>query len=235
MLGYWFISRLRPNGSSVIGHVFAQDPTCDLLDALIWLGASRSDQAAYAVRLLQYRYEGKLSRYITNVLDPGLLPLDEVVQLSARSFDSELVFSLLKEQLGWHGFWSAREELVLIQLWAAIILAQVLASLRFQIAAEASVDLFDVSLELLIDLLKRLTHHPRPLLSRLVQRGRFWKLIRPHSRQSRDVPSVTQEPIPPLPADTILIRPARYARRHPHPRTIIFPPRFTTRLLIELD
>jgi hypothetical protein len=59
----------------------AQDATCDLLDALIWLGAYRSDQAAYAVRLLQYRYQGTLYRSITNVLDPTLLPLDEVVQL----------------------------------------------------------------------------------------------------------------------------------------------------------
>jgi hypothetical protein len=70
----------------------------------------------------------------------------------------ELVFSLLKEQLGLHIFWSAKEELVLIQLWAAIILAQVLISLRFQIAEEALVDFFDVSIEILIDLLKHLTH-----------------------------------------------------------------------------
>jgi Transposase DDE domain len=234
-LGYWFVSRLRTNGSYVIRHVFAQDPTCDLLDALIWLGAYRSDQAAYAVRLLQYRYEGKLYRYITNVLDPTLLPLDEVVQLYARRWDIELVFSLLKEQLGLHVFWSAIEELVLLQVWAAIILAQVLASLRFQIAEAAEVDLFDVSLEILIDLLKRLAHSPRPLLGRLVQRGRFWKLIRPHSRHRRDVARVAQEQITPLPADTILIRPARYAHRNPHPRKIIFTPRFTTRLLIELD
>jgi hypothetical protein len=210
----------------------AQDPACDLLDALIWLGAYRSDQAAYAVRLVQYRYQGTLYRSITNVLDPTLLPLDEVVQLYARSFDIELVFSLLKEQLGLQVFWSAKEELVLIQLWAAIILAQVLASLRFQIAAVAQVEVFDVSLEILIDLLKQLTHSPRPLLSRLVERGRFWKLIRPHSRQHREVPRVAQEQITPLPADTVLMRPARYAHRNPHPRKIIFTPRFTTRLLI---
>jgi rRNA processing protein Krr1/Pno1 len=32
------------------------------------------------------------------VLDPKLLPLDEVVQLYARSFDIELVFSLLEDE-----------------------------------------------------------------------------------------------------------------------------------------
>jgi hypothetical protein len=230
--GYWFVSRLRENGSYVIRHVFAQDAAGDLLDALIWLGAYRSDQAAYAVRLLQYRYQGTLYRYITNVLDPTLLPLDEVVQLYARRWDIELVFSLLKEQLGLHIFWSAKEELVLIQLWAVIILAQVLVSLRFQIAEAAEVDFFDVSIEILIDLLKQLTHSPQPLLSRLVERGRFWKLIRPQSRQRREVPCVAQEQITPLPAETVLVRPARYAHRNPHPRKIIFTPRFTTRLLI---
>jgi hypothetical protein len=231
-LGYWFVSRLRENGSYVIRHVFVQDPASDLLDALIWLGAYRSDQAAYAVRLIQYRYQGTLYRYITNVLDPTLLPLDEVVQLYARRWDIELVFSLLKEQLGLHVFWSAKEELVLIQLWAAIILAQVLASLRFQLAEAAEVEVFDVSIEILIDLLKQLTHSPRPLLGRLVERGRFWKLIRPHNRQSREVPRVAQEQITPLPPETVLVRPARYAHRNPHPRKIIFTPRFTTRLLI---
>ena len=199
---------------------------------MIWRGAYRSDQAAYAVRLLQYRYQGKLYRYITNVLDPTLLPLHEVVQLYARRWDIELVFSLLKEQLGLHVFWSAKEELVLIQLWAAIILAQVLISLRFQIAEAAEVDFFDVSIEILIDLLKQLTHSPQPLLGRLVERGRFWKLIRPHSRQRRDIPCLAKEQITPLPAQTVLNRPARYAHRNPHPRKIIFPPRFTTRLLI---
>ena len=136
------------------------------------------------------------------------------------------------EQLGLHVFWSAKEELVLIQVWAAIILAQVLASLRFQIAEAAEVDFFEVSIEILIELLKQLTHSSRPLLSRLVERGRFWKLLRPHSRQRREVPCVAQEQITPLPADTVLVRPARYAHRNPHPRKIVFPPRFTTRLLI---
>ena len=139
---------------------------------------------------------------------------------------------MLKEQLGLHIFWSAKEELVLIQLWAVIILAQVLVSLRFQIAEAAEVDFFDVSIEILIDLLKQLTHSPQPLLSRLVERGRFWKLIRPQSRQRREVPCVAQEQITPLPAETVLVRPARYAHRNPHPRKIIFTPRFTTRLLI---
>lgn len=43
-------------------------------------------------------------------------------------------FPCESEHLGLHVFWSAKEELVLIPLWAAIMLAQVLASLRFQIA-----------------------------------------------------------------------------------------------------
>lgn len=141
-------------------------------------------------------------------------------------------FPCESEHLGLHVFWSAKEELVLIHLWAAIILAQVLASLRFQIAEAAEVDFFDVSIEILIDLLKQLTQSSRPLLSRLVERGRFGKLIRPHSRQRREVPCVADEHITPLPADTVLVRPARYAHRNPHPRKVIFTPRFTTRLLI---
>ncbi len=63
-------------------------------EALIFLGAYRSDQAAYLVRLIRFRYRGQWYSYITNVLDPNKLSGAEVVRLYARRWDIELAFRL---------------------------------------------------------------------------------------------------------------------------------------------
>ncbi len=52
--GYYWVSRLKPRCSYQRLHVFYEhDQT---LDALVWLGVHRSDQAAHVVRLLQFRH-----------------------------------------------------------------------------------------------------------------------------------------------------------------------------------
>ena len=125
------------------------------MDALIWLGAYRSDKAAHAMRLIQFRRGDHLYCYITNVLDPQMLPFHEVVQLYARRWDIELIFLLLKEHFGLHIWWSSKQDLMLCQLWIALILAHLLTRLRFQVAEAASVSYFDGSHPVLMDLLRR--------------------------------------------------------------------------------
>src|SRR6266446_8017597 len=68
--GFFWISRLKERTSYTVQQVFYQDEANGVLDALIWLGAYRADRAAYAVRLVQYRYQGITYQYFTNVLDP---------------------------------------------------------------------------------------------------------------------------------------------------------------------
>lgn len=95
--GYYWISRLRARTSFTVVHTFyAQD---GVLDALVWLGAYRADRAAHLVRLVQFSYQGKTWRYLTNVLDPQQLPLAEIVQLYARRWDIEMMFNLVKTHL----------------------------------------------------------------------------------------------------------------------------------------
>jgi Transposase DDE domain len=81
--GYSFISRLKEKTSYQLLHIFAQDQ--GYLDALIWLGAYGSNRAAHAMRLIQFRKGNHIYSYITNVLDPQILPMHEVVQLYART------------------------------------------------------------------------------------------------------------------------------------------------------
>ena len=231
-LGYWYISRLRENGSYRIRHIFYENKQQGLLDALVWLGAYERDQAGVAVRLIEYRCRNQIYRYVTNVIDPQQLCIADVVELYGRRWDIECVFSLLKEHLGLHIWWSSQNELILVQLWVTRILAHVVQHLRFQVAEAAGVELFDVSLEILIDLLKRITAQESSLVHQLVEKGRQWKLIRPHSRIQRSCPSPLPHDIVPLPADVPLQRPAHYSHRNPHPRKALYTPRSTTQLLI---
>jgi hypothetical protein len=230
--GYWWVSRCKEGVSYELKEVLAYDDHTGLLDAIIWLGTYRADRAAYPVRLVSFCFHGTQYRYLTNVLSPTQLSLHDIAQLYARRWDIELAFKLLKCELGLHLWWGARPELVLIQLWIALILAQLLHALQVQIALQAEVDPFDVSLHVLVEVLTMRPAGPTPLIERLVQDGRALGLIRPSSRLRVVVPEIEPHMLCPPPARTNLVRHARYAQRNPHPRPAPFVSRFRTQLLI---
>jgi Transposase DDE domain len=231
--GYWWLSRLRERTSYQIEHVFVQQE--DLLDALIWLGAHRADRAGEMVRLIQFEHQGICYRYLTNVLDPSLLSIRDAACLYARRWDIELAFRLLKKELGLSLWWACHPSLVLLQLWASIVLAQVLHALHLRVANEAGVDLFEVSLPVLVLLLRQ---PPAPtarlaLVPLLVHKGRALGLIRPSRRYQALVPAL-REPYRSAPSHLLTTRSARYAQRKCEPRSdrLLFVPRFSSSLLI---
>jgi hypothetical protein len=232
--GYFWISRLKPNTSLSRIHVFFEQG--DTLDALIWLGVHRSDQAAHAVRLVQLRLDGTLYQYVTNVCDPALLPLHEIAQLSARRWDIELAFKLLKQHLGLRLWWACDQRLVMQQIYLTLIVAQVLHHLQLELAAAAGVDPFDVSLPILITVLTEACWPcPGGLIATLVEQGRFWKLIRPHGRLRPQAPIIDPQRLEPVPDGLVLARRARHtiAKKPRHPRTTSpFDFRFLPRFLI---
>lgn len=146
---YWWVSRLRAKTSYTVIHTHYQRG--DTLDALVWLGAHRADRAKHAVRLVQFRHQGILRSYVTNVLHPPTFPLADIARLYARRWDIELAFKRIKTHLGLHLLWGAKPVVVLQQVWAVFIIAQVLQALRLEIAGRAGVAPFDVSLPLLIE------------------------------------------------------------------------------------
>ena len=232
-MGYYYISRLRENGTYIVNTVLYQDEENQVLDAIVWLGAYRADRAAHAVRLVQFEMNGTLFRYITNVLDPLELPLLEIAQLYARRWDIELIFKVLKRDLGIHIWWAAKQELVEIQLWIALILAQIVCALRFDIAEQANVDLFDVSLPLLMKVLGRIKDSSQPLLQKIVENGRFWGIIRPNRRNKITAPALHLNGYRLLPEKALLLQEPRYAGRNPHPRKEAFLPRYQDRFIVD--
>jgi hypothetical protein len=142
-MGYWYISRLREKTTYRILHTYYRHE--GILDAVVWLGSSHGARAGYAVRLVRFHDGHGLRTYLTNVLDPRQLSMVDIAQLYARRWDIELADFPLKEQLGLHHWWSSQPELIVQQVWAVLIIAQVLQALRLEIAAAAQVEPFDVS------------------------------------------------------------------------------------------
>jgi hypothetical protein len=233
--GYFWISRLKHRVTYSVQEVIAYDDHLGLFDAIVWLGNYRADQAAHAVRLIIYCHKGRQYAYLTNVLDPTLLSMQEVAQLYARRWDIELAFKVLKREVGLCLWWGACPQLLMMQVWIALILAQVLHALQLQVALQAEVEPFDVSMHVLIEILPM---QPGPLfcwVQQMVQDGRRLGLIRPHQRI---IPIIAQVPpvrpaggLPITPQMQHLIRHPRYAGRNPHPRKEVYESVFRTQWL----
>lgn len=217
--GYHWVSRYRAKTSYEVLHTYYQEG--DTFDGLVWLGAYRADRAKHAVRLVQYRHHGALYRYLTNVLDPTLLPLYEIARLYARRWDFELAVKLVKRHLGLHLFWSAKPVVVQQQVWATLCIAQILHALQLEIAGRAGVDPFEVSLALLVEYLPRLARAGQDPLALFVEQGRRAGFIRPSTRTVIRAPTIAPAQLAPVPPGLVLERPPRYAQRkcgpRPHP------------------
>jgi hypothetical protein len=219
-VGQWWLFRLKPKTSFTRLHVFYEQG--ETLDALIWLGAYRSDHAAHAARLLQFRHEGVLYQYVTNVLDPHQFSMADAVRVYARRWDIELAFKLLKAHLGLRLWWSCTPHLLLQQIYLSLMLAQVLHHLQQELAAAAGVDPFEVSVHVLLKLLRQARWPCQEgLIPTLLAHAHDQQLLRPHTRRSPHTPLIPVHELAPLPADLPLVRPRRHTINHTprHPRS----------------
>ncbi len=213
----WYVSRLRQRTSYHVIHTFYAEH--ETFDGLVWLGAYRADRAKHAVRLVRFRHQGQLHTYLTNVRDPRRLPLAEIARLYARRWDFELAANLVKQHLGLHLLWSAKEVVIQQQLWAVLLISQILQALRLEVAARAGVDPFDVSLALMIRWLPRLAAAGQDPLATFLAHGRAVRFIRPSTRTTIHTPPISPDALIPLPPNLCLERTPRHANRKCGPRT----------------
>jgi hypothetical protein len=202
-LGYSWISRVKEHTSVVVLHTYYQ--AGDTFDRLVWLGAWNI-KGKYVVRQVQFRQGGELRQYFTNVCNPTVLPLSEIARLYARRWDIELAFLTLKRELGLHLIWSSKSVVVLAQVWACLIIAQVMQALRMEVALRAEVDPFDVSLPLLFEALPQFSSAGHDGIVECVRQGRRLGIIRPSTRLRIQAPEIPPEQFIPLPQGTVLCR-----------------------------
>ena len=101
----------------------------DVFDGIVWLGGHRADRAKHAVRLVTFRQGKTLHRYITNVREPRTLSIVSVAEVYARRWDIEMALKLVKQHLKLRLLWSAKRVVILQQIWATLIISQVLQSM----------------------------------------------------------------------------------------------------------
>jgi hypothetical protein len=200
--GYYWIMRLNKNATYQVVHPYYQSGST--FDGLIQLGAYRVRRVSFEVRGSQYQY-------ITNVLSPHLLSLQDIAGLYARRWDIEMAFKLIKRELGLHLFWSAKPVIILQQIWAVLLISQILHGLQLEIAGKAGVDPFDVSLTLLVEYLPE--WNDVDFIALVVERGREAGFIRPSRRIRIRTPQVELREYQPLPPDLVLATSPRYAHR----------------------
>ncbi|HLZ07458.1 MAG TPA: IS4 family transposase [Chloroflexota bacterium] len=210
--GYSYVSRLRQATSTQVAHTYYAQG--DIFDGLVWLGKYRADQAKHAVRLVRFRSKGTLRAYITNVLDPHKLPLADIARLYARRWDFELAANLVKQHLQLHLLWSAKEVVIQQQIWAVLIISQILQALRLEIAGRAQVDPFEVSMDLLVRWLPQLAAGGKDPIQTFVEVGRDARFIRPSSRLTIQAPTIPPDELVPRPGDLILDRTAHHSHRN---------------------
>jgi len=208
---WWWVSRLRQKTSYTVRHVCYQQG--DTFDGLVWLGAYRADRAAQLVRLVRFRVGSVSYQYLTNVLDPERLSLRQIAALYQRRWDIELAFNLIKTHLGLHLLWSGKDAVILAQVWAVLIIAQILQALRVEVAGRAGVDVFAVSLPLLVELAPQFAADGHDPVALLVARGRAAGVIRPSRRTENRAPHIPARLIRPPPHDLCCSRTPRYANK----------------------
>jgi hypothetical protein len=210
--GYFWISRLRAKTSYAVIHTFYERD--GVLDALVWLGKYRADQAAHAVRLVQFTRGSKTWAYLTNVLEPAQLPLADISRLYARRWDIERMFNLVKTHLHLHWLWSSQAAVVQHQLYAVFTVAQIILGLRSDVAQRAQAEVDDVSLDLFIRWLPRFAQTGVDPIQAIAERGRAAKIIRPPTRTQLDLPTIALSDYRPAPQSLELTRRPRYAGKN---------------------
>lgn len=215
--GSWYISRWRARTSYEVVHTFWADGAA--FDGLVWLGAYRADRAAHLVRLVCIPHRGQVQRYLTNVLDPTVLSPHDITQLYARRWDIELAIKLVKTHLGLSLWWSRKDVVIEQQLWATLIIAQLLQAMRLEIAGHAGVDPYEVSMAMLVEQLPRYAERGWDPVATFVERGRRLGYIRPSRRTRIVVEGFDLARYAPRPPDVALSRTPRYAERQSLPRS----------------
>ena len=138
-----FITRAKSNLSFQIVKV--HQSSGQVRDWQVWIGAGESRQK---VRLIQVHYLGNWYRYLTNELNPNVLPALYVAALYRQRWSIEDAFNIVKRLLGLAYFWTGSQYGVLLQVWTTWMLYGVLVDLTDAVANALGKPFMDISMEM---------------------------------------------------------------------------------------
>lgn len=141
--GVTFITRAKSNLKYKRVTRLVETPT--YRDSIVQIGEGETKQR---VRLIEVLYGNKWHRYLTNELDPNILPAQEAVSLYYRRWSIERAFFVVKRLLGLAYFWSASQNAVEFQIYSIWILYTVLIDLSDEVAHLLQLPLQRISIEM---------------------------------------------------------------------------------------
>ena len=129
--GLFLLTRAKQN--TVCQEEQVLQKTARLHDRLVRVGRG-AKRCQHPLRLVEMLYQGKWYRYLTNVLDPAVLPAEYVVALYWQRWRIEDAFNVVKRLLGLAYFWVGSLNGVQTQVWATWLLYAVLVDLTDDVA-----------------------------------------------------------------------------------------------------
>ena len=141
-----FVTRAAENMAFQVERVL--HTSADLRDRIVWVGSSAESRCVHALRLVEVRHQGTWYRYLSNVLNPAVLPAPYVVALYWQRWRIEDAFNLVKRLLGLAYFWTGSANGIQVQLWATWLVYAVLIDLTDAVADVLHVPFHALSVEM---------------------------------------------------------------------------------------
>lgn len=144
--GIWFI--IPDRQTTTVRQTLVVHRGGALRDEQIALGAYRSNPCRQPLRRITLQVGDKQYRYLTNVLDPALLPTTDVIALYRLRWRIEEAFLLTKRLLGLSYLWTGAANGIALQVWTTWLLYAILVDLSDAIADALDLPLDRISLEM---------------------------------------------------------------------------------------
>jgi len=129
--GLFLLTRAKHN--TVCQEERVLQKTARLHDRIVQVGRG-AKRCQHPLRLVEMLYQGKWYRYLTNVLNPAVLPAEYVVALYWQRWRIEDAFNVVKRLLGLAYFWVGSLNGIQTQVWATWLLYAVLVDLTDDVA-----------------------------------------------------------------------------------------------------
>lgn len=175
-----FITRLKRN--TAYQEIRVLSKTANVHDVIIRLG-SRQKHCQHEMRLVSVLFGGTWYRYLTNVLDPDILPPAVVVGLYDQRWRIEDAFNIVKRLLGLAYFYTGSVNGIQLQVWATWLLYALLVDLTDSVAEGLQRPFRDISIEMVFRALyhfaqARLKGKADNVVTYLVQKAKALSLIK---------------------------------------------------------
>lgn len=138
----------RPASTCVWRVTQVLQHTGTLQDQIVHVGSKKTSQCAQPLRVVSWLHQGQWYDYLTNCLDPAILPADRLVALYRRRWRIEVAFLLVKRLLGLAYLWVGSENGIQLQLWATWLVYACLIDLTDAVAEELNVLFEALSVEM---------------------------------------------------------------------------------------